>query len=176
MALVDSCATNPFPWLEVLRAVAPLLAAVIAGLVAIIFGRIQTSISKQQAKTAEDAARTAKNKLKLDLFEKRFVVYDSAQKYMLTALTRDTTPEDEIEYLQATQGARWLFDEHISNLLEKELWTLCTHLRALQKTLEYQRSSDDAHLSDQILTTRKKLNQLRERFDTVFEPFLHIAT
>ena len=94
---------------------------------------------------------------------------------MLISLTRDATPEDEMEYLQATQGARWLFDEHISNLLEKELWILCTHLRALQKTLEYQRSSDDA-LREQILDTRKKLNQLRERFDSAFEPFLHIAT
>ncbi|MEJ8851572.1 hypothetical protein [Variovorax rhizosphaerae] len=54
--------------------ISTLIAASVAAGVTIYFGRVQAGIARQQAKTAAMAAATARNKLRLDLFEKRLNV------------------------------------------------------------------------------------------------------
>jgi predicted metalloprotease len=98
-------------WLEVIKAVAPLLAALLAAgvgaWVAHKFGRIQESIAKQQAATAAAAATTARNKLRLDLFDRRWAIYQTAKGVIDTMAHQDDDPDSAaLKYLSNIRAAR----------------------------------------------------------------------
>jgi len=65
----------------------------------------------------------ARNKLKLDLFDRRMAVYE-AVRTMLGKATRagKLTLEEEVEFLSGVQTAKWLFGPEVQTYLEKELW------------------------------------------------------
>lgn len=70
-----------WPWQTIGEAVKsfalPLAAPLAAFYVANKFGHIQADIGRRQAETAALAMKTARNKLRLDLFEKRFAIYEA---------------------------------------------------------------------------------------------------
>lgn len=81
--------------------------------------------------------RTAQNKLKLDLFEKRFVVYNAARLVLSTITTTGKiTNEDSYKFLSSTREARWLLDDGISEYFDKVLWERICYLQTLQAELE----------------------------------------
>src|ERR1700730_7425228 len=62
---------------------------------------------------------TAQNKLKLDLFDRRLLVYDAARELISSIMTSGkTSPEQEFKYLSGTRGAVWLFDQSIVEYLD----------------------------------------------------------
>ena len=68
--------------------------------------------------------RTNKLKIKLELFEKRYAVYDGVKKFILHAVRNGTLSDDAFSHLNATtQDAFFLFDdsadEYIQLLREK---------------------------------------------------------
>jgi hypothetical protein len=116
-------------WIEVVKAVAPLLAALLAAgvgaWVAHKFGRIQEGIARQQAATAAAAAQTAKNKLKLELFDRRIAVYDAARKAIdSTGLMNYQREEVQDAYKEGIDPAVWLFENDVLEYLNDELWPL----------------------------------------------------
>lgn len=119
--------------LEWFKAATPLLAALIASFTAafvtIKFGRIQAAIADRQANTAALAARTARNKLRLDLFERRVKVYDAASQAIAYAQLRRGRVEVEkvFSYAAELSPAKWLFGPEINSHLsqiQRELWRL----------------------------------------------------
>jgi hypothetical protein len=81
--------------------------------------------------------RTAQNKLKLDLFDRRLVVYDAAREIILAArASGKVTSEAEFKYIANTRGAIWLFDPEIVRYLDEELWRKIVDLGALESELE----------------------------------------
>ena len=67
--------------------------------------------------------RTAQNKLKLDLFEKRFAVYNSARSVLSTITTSGKiTNEESYKFLSSTREAKWLLDDGIAEYFDKVLW------------------------------------------------------
>jgi hypothetical protein len=65
----------------------------------------QSEAAKQQSQTAEKQAETARNKLRLDLFDRRIVVYDALMKLTKFATENgDVTEEDRRECAIATKG------------------------------------------------------------------------
>jgi hypothetical protein len=80
---------------------------------------------------------TARNKLKLDLFDRRVAVYDAARVLITSIMTSgEISLEQEFKYLSGTRGARWLFGDNIVEYLDKELYSKVLDLWALQKGLE----------------------------------------
>jgi hypothetical protein len=73
--------------------------------------------------------RTARDKLRLDLFEKRMAVYQSARDALGTLFTIDRlTQEEEMKFLSNISEAKWLFGPEVSDYLEKTLWAkFCDH-------------------------------------------------
>lgn len=125
-------------FLELFRAAAPLLAACIAGLVAYKFGSIQASISRQQAATATTAAQTAKNKLKLDLFEKRLAIYTVASDAIAEVIQGGNfLSEDYHSYYASIQGAKWLFGDEVYNYLDTGLGVQLKKVCELDSKLEH---------------------------------------
>ena len=65
----------------------------------------------------------ARNKLKLDLFDKRMEVY-TAVREALGNITRqgNLTQEQQLQYLQGIRTARWLFGKDVFTYLDETLW------------------------------------------------------
>ncbi len=166
-------------WLEVLRAVAPLFAAVLAaGVGAWVthkFGRIQEDIARQQAATAAAAAQTAKSKLRLDLFERRLNVYNAAMTAITTTLQNgDFSATDEREFLIGIQGARWIFDERIYHYLRHELWDQLTDLHMANQNLK-DAIADRKALAEARGEAFRKIRDQLLHADEVFAPALQLS-
>lgn len=77
----------------------------------------------------------ARNKLKFDLFDKRMEVYNAVRE-ALGNITRqgNLTQEQQLQYLQGTRTARWLFGKEVYTYLDETLWRKITDLE-LHNTL-----------------------------------------
>jgi hypothetical protein len=81
--------------------------------------------------------RTAQNKLKLELFERRFSVYDAARNLISSIAGGGRAKDDEVfKYLSGIREARWLLDTDLDEYLHKELYHKVVDLQALQSELE----------------------------------------
>jgi hypothetical protein len=82
----------------------------------------QAETAGKQWQTAEKQAWTANNKLRLDLFERRIVVYDALMRMTWIAVeTGDVSDEERLKCAIATKGAEFLFDKNIDNYSELQL-------------------------------------------------------
>ncbi|MCO5338617.1 hypothetical protein [Delftia tsuruhatensis] len=154
-------------WLEVIRAVAPLLAAALAGVVAWWFGRIQ-------ARTARQQAETAKNKLKLDLFDRRLEIYKAASEAIATAIqTNDFTADDERAYFLGIRGSRWLLDQIADSYLRNDLFHAFDRLEKIR--LNQREVRTDEFMKQRSQAVDNVREQLK-RLDHAFERFLRIET
>ena len=67
--------------------------------------------------------RLAQNRLKLDLFDRRLLVYGAATALVSSIMTSGKAKEEEMhKFLVATREAKWLFNASIANYLDKELY------------------------------------------------------
>ena len=67
--------------------------------------------------------RTAQNKLKLDLFEKRVLVYEAVRDTLGHIAAHGSISQDQqIKYLSGIQTAKWLFDKKVHDYLNETLW------------------------------------------------------
>ncbi len=71
--------------------VVTLIAAVIAGLITLTFSRAQTRVSRSQRDIALD-------RLKFDLFEKRYAIYDAAKSLLTSFGQKIRTVEKTVSY------------------------------------------------------------------------------
>jgi hypothetical protein len=80
---------------------------------------------------------TAKNKLKLDLFDRRWAVYVAVRE-LLSEIVRhaNVSPEAQDKFLAGVRGARWLFDERVHHYIFEELYRRVTDLQAANAMLE----------------------------------------
>ncbi len=116
----------------------------------------------------------ARNKLKLDLFDKRMEVY-SAVREALGNIARqgNLTPEQEIQYSQGTRSARWLFGPEVSNYLDKSLWHKITDLE-LHNTMSKDSESPEQrvrHIQERAEIMKWMFKQFKE-FDALVEDYL----
>lgn len=104
--------------------VLPLAAPAAAFYVASKFGHIQAEIGRRQADTAAHAMATNREKLRLDLFERRLAVYEAANVFITKALKGERLDADlRLNLLQETRGATWLFDEATAQYITDTLFS-----------------------------------------------------
>ncbi|WP_143044687.1 hypothetical protein [Delftia lacustris] len=169
-------------WLEFIKAVAPLLAALLAAgvgaWVAHKFGRIQESIARQQAETAKASSSTARNKLKLDLFDRRMAIYKAAADAISIAGRQgDFSTENEYTFESGVQGARWLFGNDVVAYIEDELRPLFGRIRYAASVLEDQESEQGKQKA--AVQKSKIIIELmnhRSKVDSVFAEYLRLET
>lgn len=81
--------------------------------------------------------RLAQNKLKLDLFDRRFSIYDAARNLLASIMTCGKAKNDEVfKFLLATREAKWLLDSSVAEYLDKQLYHKAIDLQTLQAELE----------------------------------------
>lgn len=169
-------------WLEVLKAVAPLIAALLAAgvgaYVAHKFGTIQAGIAQQQAETARAAATTAKNKLKLDLFDRRLLVFEAAKR-ALTNTENSLGNEDEVirEFTAGTLSSRWLFGDEIYDFMVSEMAPLLDKISSTSKQVEVAENEQlRGEAYEELSQLMADVFALKTKLMRIFEPYLKLES
>lgn len=121
--------------------------------------------------------RLSQNKLKLDLFDRRFAVYDAARKLLASILTSGKADDKEVfEFMVATREAKWLLSEEVAKYLEEQFYR---NAIALQ-TLDAERTGFG--VGDERTKSVRKQSEIRQRFadqykvlDEHFSPYLKLG-
>ena len=108
--------------------------------------------------------RTAQNKLKLDLFEKRMLVYQASRDMLGFVATRGKiTTEEQIKYITGIQTAKWLFGVDVGTYLEKTLWEKIVDLE-LHQTMIYDGDRDDPDRQKHVQSKAETLKWLMKQY------------
>lgn len=121
--------------------------------------------------------RTARNKLKLDLFDKRLAVYEATRSFLASIITSGKiTQENEMLFLAGTRGAKWLFGNEIEQYIDKQLWNQSNKLICLQSTFDSLPSPEERESNIKKQTEIKLWfnNQLVNEVDNKFSQFLSL--
>lgn len=121
--------------------------------------------------------RNAQNRLKLDLFDRRFLVYLSVRNLVGAVLARGYATFDDIfKFTVETRTAKWLFDNDIAAYIDAELCQRANDLLALHAEMERvpigQGGMDNAGYQSQI---RDWFKDQYDEVDRRFGPFLRIS-
>lgn len=148
---------------------APGVALIGAGTAAYIawrFGSIQARIAEQQA-------RTARNKLRLDLFEKRMKVYEAIAEYLNTLPSWAMQESRLDEFLPRFAPARWLFGPEVMKWVEEEM--LRAGLDYVMARFESARETKNIAMAASLDTQQDwALEVQRVRLVEIFTPYLKL--
>ena len=79
----------------------------------------------------------AQNKLKFDLFDRRFQVYEAARNLLASIMTSGKAQDDEVmKFRIATREARWLLSQDVADYLDKQLHHKALDLQCLASELK----------------------------------------
>jgi hypothetical protein len=120
---------------------------------------------------------TAKDKLKLDLFEKRFKVYEASIKFISSIINNNgmVSNEDMNDFIFNKNCSKWLFNEEIYGYLSEQIYERAIDLNVLNMELKDMGEGDQrtniAHNQGEI---RKWFNSQYRILDELFYPFLRL--
>lgn len=120
--------------------------------------------------------RTAQNKLKLELFERRFVVYSAATTLIGSIMSSGKAKDEELfKFLSSTHDAKWLFSATIAEYFEKELYHKGIYLQCLATELQDMPVGEErtANVYKQAEIKKWFLKQY-EVLDEKFSPYLKL--
>ena len=112
---------------------------------------------------------TSKQKLKLDLFDKRFGIFQAAKTYIGQVLTSDYTDKQvQREFLIATQGARFVFDKNIRSYIDC-IWDKSMDLEEWSR--DQNSSENSASRAAHLKWFNAELSAIEERFS----PYMQLS-
>lgn len=119
--------------------------------------------------------RTARNKLKLDLFDRRFAVYDAARNLLASIATSGKVKEDELtKFMIGTREVRWLLNKDIEEYL-RVIYVDAVHHQTTDDELNSANPGDRQRLVQAKAAQRKALLQKMEGLDKKFSEFLSLG-
>ena len=121
--------------------------------------------------------RVADNKLRLDLFDRRYKVYDTTRKFLSVIIREATfTNPDLFEFNAGTSDAQFLFKPDVAEYLA-EIRSQALHLRTTRELLKKPRITDDelARLAQAENKDLKWLGDQITAMTKVFAPYLGFA-
>ena len=147
----------------------PIAIAVIAFLQCLIFIR-QTDILQKQV-NREIYADTEKRKL--DLFEKRFLVFDAIREILKQVLSEDKLPmKDLYQFRFKVADAEFLFNSDINDFirqLEKELASFHIVSQRINRNVDF-----DGNLSDESIELSTLFISKIESLHDLFTPYMKL--
>lgn len=119
--------------------------------------------------------RLAHDRLKLDMWEKRYAVYKGAQKFLSLVLQEGTTDLKElIGFLQDTQDAFFLFRPDMADHLQG-LYRKGVDLRTTRLVYQNKDGDERSQLIDKEARLLKELREELVQLKDHFAPYLKIA-
>ena len=120
--------------------------------------------------------RTNRNRLKLDLFEKRYAYYEAARELIGKILTSGRANDDvTLKFLMSTKGARFTVGKDIARYLDEELYSKAIDLQTLETELQGvgagAERTDNVHRQRDIKTW---FNEQNDVLDRKFAPLLQL--
>lgn len=158
-------------WTTYLQATAtPVIALIAAGIAA--------TIQYRQWQTAKTAAETAKNKLKFDLFEKRFAVYQAAAQ-MIVMFSEDKPADTNMvkERLSKMAGSEYLFSPAVYRYIQDELFVHINNSMSLQRDRNEHRNDDERfkQYTEQRREECKWFDSQLDRLKDIMGEFLQLS-
>ena len=146
-----------------------LITALVAGFITFTFNRNQAQLARSQRDIALD-------KLKFDLFERRFSVYEAARNFLVSILTTGKVEGDALlKFVSGMVEARWLLDESVARYLKEDLYAKALDLETLSAELEGLPVGEErnarVHERGEI---KRWLNDQFPVLDEKFSPFLKL--
>ena len=119
----------------------------------------------------------AKNKLKLELFEKRFAVYDKARNMLGEIMIKGKLTDAGLhEYGSGIREARWLMDEEVAKYLNQELWDKAVQLQSYDAQLDGLPVGEERdHLAHERATLNQWFHTQYPILDEKVAPFLKLS-
>ena len=115
-------------------------------------------------------------KLKLDLFDKRIVVYEAVKKALGSLRNFDISRSElRDSYLNGIAGARWLFNEKMEVYLS---WDILDKIDDLRDTFEDQRDAVPASQTEALRARLEPLGEVKSLLEDIeerFAPFLSVS-
>lgn len=106
--------------------------------------------------------RVNRNKLKFDLFEKRFKVFIAAKDFIAHNLTSQRpTAEAKLDFIVNTRGAEFLFDSNVKYIID-EIWKKSVDLESYSYDESTATHARERHASSTWLAN--KLNSIDDDF------------
>lgn len=121
--------------------------------------------------------RAAQNKLKMDLFDKRFAVYDASRNLIKSIISSGKAQDDQMHlFLAGTREAKWLFKEEIDYYLNNQLWGKVVDLQTLEAELQSMPVGEDRikKVHEQSEIKKWMIKQLHE-LDVKFASYLKLS-
>ena len=120
-------------------------------------------------------SQIAKNKLKLDLYDRRIAIYNVVRQALGKATSHGKLNQsDEIEYLSGTREAQWLFGPEVSQYINVTLWHKIAEFD-LHNTMST--STDKDERTRHVEARAKVMTWLSEQyaeFDKICSPYLSL--
>jgi hypothetical protein len=119
--------------------------------------------------------RTNRNKLKLDLFERRMAIYEAARDLIGHCLTGTHAKDAQLfAFLHATRQALFLLDKGLSNYLFKEIYVKACELTALREGLPAESGDARTKTLERAGELRAWLHKQQEALEKKFERYLKL--
>ena len=149
-------------WMQSVQALAPTIVAIIAALIA-------SYIAWRQW-------RTAHYRLALDMFEKRFAVYEATKDFLGTSINlHQTTPQNFIVFRNGIRGVEFLFDKQTRSYL-MELYSMAWRAQNLRTKIPQQPNDPDlgTFIKDEEEILKFFLEQ-DKMLEDMFRPYLDLS-
>ena len=120
--------------------------------------------------------RTNQNKLKLELFRMRFMIYEASTDFIRDIMKGGVvTDQILLDFLASTKEAKWLFNAEISKYLENDLYKNGVDLQCLRSELEGFGAGEERskNLNEQTVIKKWLLSQFKV-LDEKFECYLRL--
>jgi hypothetical protein len=121
--------------------------------------------------------RVADNKLRLDLFDRRYKVYDAARNFVASIIREATVTDSQLaEFNIGTSDAKFLFEPDVAEYLA-EIRRRAHSLRTTRQLLEKRPTSDDelARLAQSENASVVWLSDQFSEMTKIFTPYLGFA-
>jgi hypothetical protein len=117
---------------------------------------------------------TARDKLRLDLFDRRLMIFEAIIKVMRACGSGRVPSQDEqLQFLIDTQGTRWLFRNEIVGL-KKEVWEEMCRLELLRATAGSEDQSKRSQNSETQAALRDWFRKRAEAAEDEFAKYLEL--
>lgn len=118
--------------------------------------------------------RTARDKLRLDLFDRRLAIHSVVRNFLGDySASGAITPEQERIYLVGISGCQWLFGPEVRHYLEDTFWRKVNELRYCRNSLDgLEPGEERTRLVTQQADLRKWFMAQYEVLDALLMPYL----
>lgn len=91
-----------------------------SGLLSVLGGLLTPTIAAAVAYIAYQQWKTARDKLRLDLFDRRIVIWEAVDDFLWTVVVSEQTPDNSLSvYLRRTANAHFLFSHDVVSYLDE---------------------------------------------------------